>query len=98
VMAGQGLNMTFMSQEDEMNFSVQTCREKLPEAWDLADGIVDWVQVLQQSIVPKRKRAAKKSPARKKVVATKKAATRKATPKKKATAKRKVTSRPKAAR
>ena len=101
VLSGQGLNMTFMSQMDEMNFSVQTCREKLPEAWDLADGIVEWVNALEQSIAvsEKKPKAKKKTAARKKTRAKKKAPTgKKSAPKKKVVAKKKAPAKQKVAR
>jgi hypothetical protein len=94
VMAGSGLNMTFMSQLDSMNFSVQSCREKLPEAWDLADGINEWIDVLADTIekpVPAKPAttARKKAGGKKKAGPRRKATARTPTPKKKPSASRK---------
>jgi len=87
VMSGSGLNITFMSQLDDMNFSVQTCREKLPEAWELADGVSEWLDRLAASIDP----GPVKKPAKKKVKS-------KALVKKKVAPKTKPAGKPKATR
>ncbi|MEH6583765.1 MAG: wax ester/triacylglycerol synthase family O-acyltransferase [Halioglobus sp.] len=65
VMSGSGLNITFMSQLDDMNFSVQTCREKLPEVWDLADGVVDWIARMTADMGTLSSTKTKKKPANK---------------------------------
>jgi len=63
VMSGQGLNMTFMSMMGDLNFSVHTCSESLPDAWDLAEGVSHWVEklnALSEAPKPSRKAVAKK--------------------------------------
>jgi diacylglycerol O-acyltransferase len=87
VLSGQGLNMTFMSMMEDMNFSVQTCREKLPEAWDLAEGIMEWVAKLEKE-APNDTRS-KPARNRKKAAKAKPPAKRKTSQKAKAPAKRK---------
>lgn len=66
VITGQGPNFTFMSYADKFNFSVQACREHLPDPWILADGIIAAVDTLaelarqkQGEIKPKAKAKAK---------------------------------------
>ncbi|MGI9294164.1 MAG: wax ester/triacylglycerol synthase family O-acyltransferase [Pseudomonadales bacterium] len=80
ITAGSGLNMTFMSQMDHMNFSVQTCREKLPEAWDLADGIMEWIGTLEERSHAAARSSVVRKPARKKARAKIKAPMRKMAP------------------
>ncbi|MEH6569501.1 MAG: wax ester/triacylglycerol synthase family O-acyltransferase [Halioglobus sp.] len=98
VMSGSGLNITFMSQLDDMNFSVQTCKEKLPEAWELADGVSEWVDRMAASINP----GTGKKPATRKVTPKTKTAgkpkgTRKKNPKPTPPLKKKVAVKKKAA-
>lgn len=39
IISGQGPNITFLSCADQMHFSIQACREQVPELWSLAEGI-----------------------------------------------------------
>ena len=39
IISGQGPNITFISCADKMHFSVQACREQLPDIWHLSESI-----------------------------------------------------------
>jgi WS/DGAT/MGAT family acyltransferase len=69
VLTGCGLNITFMSQVDRMNFTVQTCRENLPEAWELAEGILSAVGKLEAGTLKPQSNAAATAVGRKKAAA-----------------------------
>ena len=52
IVSGQGPNITFVSYADKMNFSIQACREQMPDIWMLAEGIeaaLDQLEALAQS-------------------------------------------------
>ena len=36
---GAGLNITVLSYMNQLDFGVVTCRELIPDAWEIADGL-----------------------------------------------------------
>jgi hypothetical protein len=43
---GQGLNITVQSYLDTLDFGLVSCRELVPDVWDLTDLIVDDLELL----------------------------------------------------
>jgi hypothetical protein len=41
IVDGQGLNITVQSYLDTLDFGLVSCRELVPDLWDLLDGIID---------------------------------------------------------
>ncbi|HTN78186.1 MAG TPA: wax ester/triacylglycerol synthase family O-acyltransferase, partial [Acidimicrobiales bacterium] len=58
---GAGLNITVLSYMNQLDFGVVTCRELIPDAWVIADGLGDALDELKDRAVPrppkKRKQA-----------------------------------------
>lgn len=48
VISGQGLNITLMSYVDKFDFSVQACRDHMPDPWQLSDAIIAAVDTLSE--------------------------------------------------
>ncbi len=90
VMGLQGMNVTLMSVNDHLDFTVHVCKKNLKDAWPIAEGMERALKVLMAATKtrkPARKAAAKK-PVKKKAVQKKAAAKKKTTPKKKPTVKK----------
>lgn len=50
VIDGQGLNITVQSYCDSLDFGLVACRELVPDLWDLADLLIDEIQVLADAV------------------------------------------------
>lgn len=50
VVDGQGLNITVQSYCDSLDFGLVACRELVPDLWDLADLLIDEIQVLADAV------------------------------------------------
>jgi len=50
---GAGLNITVLSYMNQLDFGVVTCRELLPDAWAIADGLGDALDELKVRAVPR---------------------------------------------
>jgi len=50
VIDGQGLNITVQSYVDALDFGLVSCRELVPDLWDLADMLVDEISILANAI------------------------------------------------
>ncbi len=56
---GQGLNITVQSYLDTLDFGLVSCRELVPDLWDLVDYCVDEVNALVALVSPQKPKAAK---------------------------------------
>ena len=61
VQSGAGLIVTFMSCRDRLDFSVQTCRDKLPQVWDLAESIEQYATTLLEAAAGSTSKPVRKS-------------------------------------
>ena len=50
VVDGQGLNITVQSYLDSLDFGLVSCRELVPDLWDMLDDIIDEVSVLGAAV------------------------------------------------
>jgi len=50
VIDGQGLNITVQSYVDSLDFGLVSCRELVPDLWDLADLLIDEIYVLADTL------------------------------------------------
>ncbi|MEM7095161.1 MAG: wax ester/triacylglycerol synthase family O-acyltransferase [Actinomycetota bacterium] len=50
IVDGQGLNITVQSYCDQLDFGLVACRELVPDVWDLADLILDEIEVLAEAV------------------------------------------------
>ena len=75
IVDGQGLNITVQSYLDTLDFGLVSCRELVPDVWDIADGFADAVLLLKK----RAEEEAGNTPAAKPRRATKKTSARKAT-------------------
>jgi len=86
VVDGQGLNMTVQSYLNTLDFGLVSCRELVPDLWDLVDLCLDEVEVLKQacglSEAPVIPVSRARKPTTKKAAAAKKAAAKKPVAKK----------------
>ena len=49
IVDGQGLNITVQSYLDTLDFGLVSCRELVPDLWDMLDAIVDELDVLAEA-------------------------------------------------
>jgi len=49
VVDGQGLNVTVQSYVDTLDFGLVSCRELVPDLWDMVEAMVDEVDVLAEA-------------------------------------------------
>jgi diacylglycerol O-acyltransferase len=72
VLDGMGLNITVLSYQEEIGFGFVSCRELIPDLWDMAENIGPALQELVERATSTRPAApprSKKSPARSKTAA-----------------------------
>ncbi len=68
IMDGAGLNVTVLSNLDQIGFGFISCRELMPQLWDLADAVPPALAELvaaADAISPSRPRRARRAPAKK---------------------------------
>ncbi len=50
IVDGQGLNITVQSYLDSLDFGLVSCRELVPDLWDMLDDIIDDIVVLGAAV------------------------------------------------
>jgi hypothetical protein len=50
ILDGQGLNVTVQSYLDTLDFGLVSCRELVPDLWEMLDGIIDDLAELGKAV------------------------------------------------